>query len=170
MANGIPLTDADRWDWLRRVAATSAARALHSRARCAVATCSALKRVYRDVLRSELAANTITPVRCVFVFLHASEATLVQRCAARKGHYMGAEMVKSQLQIMELPAGDEVLQPQPAAAAAAAAAKAEDGAGAGAEKTATPGDCVLVGEQEQALDQQVVVHRVLEQILGFKIE
>src|SRR3712207_2374259 len=43
MSKGVPLTDADRWPWLDRVAAALAGGG--------VASCSALKRVYRDRLR-----------------------------------------------------------------------------------------------------------------------
>ncbi len=50
MKMGIPLQDAERWPWLRDIAAWIAER--DKGGRTAVVTCSALKRVYRDVLRS----------------------------------------------------------------------------------------------------------------------
>jgi gluconokinase len=41
------------------------------------------------------------------VYLHASEDVLLQRVGARKGHYMGANMVHSQLEVLEEPAKEE---------------------------------------------------------------
>lgn len=41
-----------------------------------------------------------------FIFLCASEEVLLARVAGRKGHYMGANMVKSQLEVMEMPVGE----------------------------------------------------------------
>jgi carbohydrate kinase (thermoresistant glucokinase family) len=48
MASGIPLTDEDRWPWLRAIAA--AIDAFRARGESAVVACSALRRVYRDIL------------------------------------------------------------------------------------------------------------------------
>ena len=49
MAGGQPLTDEDRWPWLRSIGAWMDG---HIRASTsAVITCSALRRVYRDLLR-----------------------------------------------------------------------------------------------------------------------
>ncbi|KFY19898.1 hypothetical protein V493_07803 [Pseudogymnoascus sp. VKM F-4281 (FW-2241)] len=46
-----------------------------------------------------------------FIFLSASEETLLQRVAGRKDHYMGPEMVRSQFESLEVPAaeGDAVI-------------------------------------------------------------
>lgn len=104
MANGVPLTDADRWDWLVALREES----LHQLAMGAegvVLTCSALKRKYRDVLR--VAPYFSHDVRLHFVYLHAPEALLLERVGARQGHYMGAGMVRSQFQILEPPTGEE---------------------------------------------------------------
>jgi len=48
MRVGIPLTDSDRWPWLRAIAAWMDERI--ARGESAVIACSALKRSYRDVL------------------------------------------------------------------------------------------------------------------------
>lgn len=46
-------------------------------------------------------------VQLHFIYLHATEEVLLQRVGARQGHYMGANMVKSQLESLEPPGADE---------------------------------------------------------------
>jgi len=104
MSRGIPLTDADRWDWLTRLREDALAQ-LSSGAQGVVLTCSALKRKYRDVIR--VAPYYDHDVRLHFVYLHASEKVLLDRVRARKGHYMGANMVHSQFDILEPPLKEE---------------------------------------------------------------
>ncbi len=48
MSHGHPLTDEDRWPWLRAIAAEI--DAIRERGESAVVACSALKRAYRDIL------------------------------------------------------------------------------------------------------------------------
>ena len=110
MATGTPLTDSDRWDWLSllRQAALSALTpnpATTSPAAGVIVACSALKRKYRDVMR--VAPYHDPRIQVHFIFLSASEETLLARVAGRKGHYMGAGMVKSQLESLEVPVGEE---------------------------------------------------------------
>jgi gluconokinase len=98
MASGNALTDADRAGWLRALArriqeAKDAGTGL-------VLTCSALKRAYRDVFR-----GADPEVR--FVFLKGPESLIGERIAARRGHFMPASLLESQLAILEEPAGDE---------------------------------------------------------------
>ncbi|KAJ4394430.1 hypothetical protein N0V93_003648 [Gnomoniopsis smithogilvyi] len=104
MASGQPLTDADRWDWLTRLReeALTQVAAGHDGV---VVTCSALKRKYRDVIR---VAKYFSPdLQLHFIYLDAPEAVLQERVANRKGHYMGASMVHSQLAVLEPPMPDE---------------------------------------------------------------
>ncbi len=68
-------------------------------------TCSALKERYRDVIR--IAHYNSPDILVHFVYLHASEDILLQRVRARKGHYMGVNMVHSQLEVLEVPAKEE---------------------------------------------------------------
>jgi gluconokinase len=99
MATGIPLTDADRHGWLVAVAAR-----LREAKRAGiglVVSCSALKRSYRDLLRSGGAAD----VR--FVYLAGSRALLAERMAERRGHFMPPALLDSQLSILEEPSPDE---------------------------------------------------------------
>lgn len=104
MAGGIPLTDADRWDWLTLLREESLKR-LKSGFGGVVLTCSALKRKYRDVIR--VAPYFSHDVQLHFIYLHAPEAILLERVGMRQGHYMGANMVRSQFEILEPPTADE---------------------------------------------------------------
>ena len=93
MSNGIPLTDEDRWPWL------SAMRDALASADRVVVTCSALKKSYRDLLRS---AGSVQ-----FVFLAIDRSLVHDRIAGRKGHFMTAQMVDSQFATLEVPGSDE---------------------------------------------------------------
>ncbi|KAH7035305.1 thermoresistant gluconokinase [Microdochium trichocladiopsis] len=104
MAAGIPLTDADRWDWLT-VLREQALQKLSAGAEGVVVTCSALKRKYRDVIR--VAPYYSHDVLLHFIYLHAPEEVLLERVGARQGHYMGANMVHSQFSILEPPTAEE---------------------------------------------------------------
>jgi gluconokinase len=107
MSAGIPLTDADRWDWL--IALRSAATTLLSTASAGnasppagvVVACSALKKKYRDVMR--VAAYGSPNVRIHFVYLKLDPVVLYQRVSARQAHYMKPGMVESQLRDLEEP-------------------------------------------------------------------
>ncbi|KAK2595242.1 hypothetical protein QQS21_007029 [Conoideocrella luteorostrata] len=105
MSGGIPLTDSDRWDWLTELRKQSNSR-INSGADGVVVACSALKLKYRDVIR--VAAYYDRTLLVHFIFLHAPQELLLKRVAERKGHYMGANMVKSQFDILERPREDEV--------------------------------------------------------------
>jgi carbohydrate kinase (thermoresistant glucokinase family) len=98
MAAGIPLTDADRHGWLQAVAEQISNPT--AEARGVVASCSALKRIYRDLLRA--GAPDLR-----FVFLHGDPALLAERLATRTGHYMPPSLLHSQLQTLEPPDDDE---------------------------------------------------------------
>ncbi|KAI5866841.1 carbohydrate kinase [Durotheca rogersii] len=104
MGNGIPLTDADRWDWLTALREESLRRFAFG-AQGVVLTCSALKRKYRDVIR--VAPYYLHDVICHFIYLHAPEAVLLERVGLRQGHYMGPDMVHSQFSILEPPTEEE---------------------------------------------------------------
>ena len=99
MAAGIPLDDEDRWPWLARLSnGIDRSVAQHD---YVVATCSALKRKYRDRLRQQIRG----PV--VFIHLVAERTSLELRMASRNKHYMPVSLLQSQLQSLEPPAGDE---------------------------------------------------------------
>jgi gluconokinase len=98
MRGGTPLTDADRWPWLRRIRDWISGEA--KRGVSTVVTCSALKRSYRDVLREADA-----DVR--FVFLTGDPDLIAERIGARKGHYMPPSLLRSQLADLEELGDDE---------------------------------------------------------------
>jgi len=99
MRSGTPLTDADRWPWLDRLA--TAIDAAARRDGFVVAACSALKRSYRDRLLNGIGV----PVR--FVLLRTDREALAGRVAGRPGHYMPASLLDSQLATLEPPGADE---------------------------------------------------------------
>jgi len=104
MANGIALTDADRWDWLVLLR-QKAVQELEHGTSGVVVTCSALKRKYRDVIR--IASYNDHNVLVHFIYLKAPKEVLLARVLARKGHFMGANMVESQFASLEEPTADE---------------------------------------------------------------
>ncbi|TVY78258.1 putative gluconokinase [Lachnellula suecica] len=105
MSRGIPLTDADRWDWLTELREMSLRQLQATGSQGVVLTCSALKRKYRDVIR--VAPYYSHNVVVHFIYLHASEEVLIERVGARRGHFMGASMVHSQYSILEAPTANE---------------------------------------------------------------
>lgn len=98
MRAGTALTDDDRVPWLDRMRAELDRRAAAEQP--AVLSCSALKRKYRDVLRSSAA-------RVEFVHLQASRELLVERLDDRSGHFFPGELIDSQLAALEVPDDDE---------------------------------------------------------------
>jgi gluconokinase len=98
MARGIPLTDQDRAGWLRALAMRI--REAKDAGTGLVMTCSALKRSYRDVLRAE--AKDLR-----FIFLRGPRALIAERLANRRGHFMPASLLNSQLATLEEPTPDE---------------------------------------------------------------
>jgi gluconokinase len=99
MAAGIPLTDNDRKGWLMAIAARL--REAQRAGIGLVASCSALKRRYRDLLRSSGDA------RVQFVYLAGTRALLGERMADRPGHFMPPALLESQLAILQEPSPDE---------------------------------------------------------------
>jgi len=92
MAAGTPLTDEDRWPWLHAIGDWLDE---HQRAgSSAVVTCSALRRVYRDLLREG---------RDGLRFCHlAADADVIRdRLEHREGHYMPPSLLPSQLATLE---------------------------------------------------------------------
>jgi len=98
MRAGIPLTDEDRWPWLRAIGAWMDERI--ARGESAVVACSALKRSYRDLL-----LNGRPQAR--MVFLAPDLEVLTRRLAARVGHFFPEKLLASQLSAVEPPGPDE---------------------------------------------------------------
>jgi gluconokinase len=98
MASGHPLTDEDRWPWLRAIGDWLSE---HEReGRSAVVTCSALRRRYRDLLREDR-----PDVR--FCHVEAGADLIRERLEHRQGHYMPPSLLPSQLATLEPLQADE---------------------------------------------------------------
>jgi gluconokinase len=98
MASGTPLTDKDREAWLRAIA--KRIQQAKKTGTGLVVACSALKRSYRDVLRS--AAPDVR-----FIFLNGPRELIAQRLANRGGHFMPPTLLDSQFAALEEPSPDE---------------------------------------------------------------
>jgi carbohydrate kinase (thermoresistant glucokinase family) len=99
MEQGIPLDDHSRSPWLaaiaRRIAVTDADEGL-------VISCSALKRIYREVLR---AANP----NILFAYLKIEPDIATARVVSRReSHFMSASLVTSQFETLEPLESDEI--------------------------------------------------------------
>lgn len=94
MRAGIALEDADRRHWLSRLGALLADSV--ARGERPVLSCSALRRDYREQLRSAVPALG-------FVFLQLDEQEARRRLAGRHGHFMSADLIPSQFTALEPP-------------------------------------------------------------------
>jgi gluconokinase len=96
MAAGLPLDDEDRRPFLERVACACAEEAQTG----VVVSCSALKRRYRDLIRSRVPG-------VAFVLPLVDRERLLARLEKRHDHFMPASLLESQLAALELPGPDE---------------------------------------------------------------
>jgi gluconokinase len=94
MSAGQPLTDEDRWPWLKAIA-DEIDRVCKAGQRAVIA-CSALRQAYRDILVHERRDVRI-------VFLRGTQALIADRLARRKGHFMPAGLLDSQFKTLEPP-------------------------------------------------------------------
>lgn len=90
MNHGIALDDNDRWSWLRSIALD-----MNRHDHPVVATCSALRRSYRDALRE----GSDRPL--FFVHLVAPQEVLTARMAGRTRHFMPVSLLESQFATLE---------------------------------------------------------------------
>jgi gluconokinase len=98
MRAGHPLTDEDRWPWLKAIA-DEIDRVCKAGERAVIA-CSALKHAYRDVL-----VHGRNDIR--IVFLKGAQALIADRLARRKGHFMPPGLLDSQFKTLEPPEKSE---------------------------------------------------------------
>jgi gluconokinase len=92
MREGRPLTDEDRWPWLRALGAWMSAEIAEGRS--AVVTCSALRRSYRDLLREGRP-------EVEFCHLDAGADLVGDRLSHRAGHFMPPSLLPSQYAALE---------------------------------------------------------------------
>ncbi|MGQ5720033.1 gluconokinase [Pseudochrobactrum asaccharolyticum] len=97
MQAGQPLNDADRLPWLHAIS-----EQILALPEGAVASCSALKKSYRDLLREQ------TGEPLYFICLTCDPNTIAARMQARHGHFMPASLLTSQLASFEIPQGEPV--------------------------------------------------------------
>jgi gluconokinase len=106
MASGIPLNDSDRLPWLKNL--QNLLSTTIKNGKNPILACSALKNSYRDLL---LTGNEGVKI----VYLKGSYELILDRMQNRKGHYMKANMLKSQFDLLEEPTDGLVvdIQQQP---------------------------------------------------------
>ncbi|WP_031359500.1 gluconokinase [Caballeronia sordidicola] len=101
MHKGIPLDDEDRWPWLKAIRASIEEKRADGKPH--VYACSALKRVYRDILRD--GDRDVT-----FVYLKGTPELLRERIKTRTGHFFDPALLQSQLDTLEPPGPDEAIE------------------------------------------------------------
>jgi len=99
MSRGEPLSDEDRWPWLQGIAAWIAEH--RAAGTMCVVTCSALKRVYRDIVTSKQNPD----VR--LVYLKGDFDLIEARLKTRIGHFMPPGLLRSQFDALEEPGAEE---------------------------------------------------------------
>jgi carbohydrate kinase (thermoresistant glucokinase family) len=93
MNAGVPLTDDNRKGWLQKI---NALALVHAELKGAVIACSALKDKYRSVLQNGI-DNT------KWIFLQGTYKMIYERIKKREGHFMPADLLKSQFESLETP-------------------------------------------------------------------
>lgn len=94
MAAGLPLTDADRRQWLETLHGVLAA--VCRRGEHLILACSALTETYRSLLVKDIRNPYL-------VWLEGDPALLAGRIASRAGHFFPAPLLDSQLSLAERP-------------------------------------------------------------------
>lgn len=98
MSAGIPLNDEDRAPWLHAIAQWMTSQAQQNEN--TVVSCSALKKQYRDILRSALGC-------VIFVHLAGEKEIIAERMKHREGHFMPVSLLDSQYETLEALHDDE---------------------------------------------------------------
>ena len=98
MHRGMPLTDADRFPWLHKIA--EEIDGWRARDESGVITCSALKRSYRDTIIGDRSGVTL-------VYLKGSHDLIHGRLATRHEHFMPVALLDSQFATLQEPTPDE---------------------------------------------------------------
>ncbi|XP_058491171.1 probable gluconokinase [Solea solea] len=110
MSQGEPLTDEDRLPWLLQL--HGVIQRERGSGRDGFVTCSALKRLYRQIMLhgSKALDQEILPPAppdVFFLFLHGDFSLVHQRMMSRTAHFMKADLLRSQFELLEPPLGDE---------------------------------------------------------------
>ena len=94
MADGHPLDDDDRYDWLLNLNKLANEETHHNS--CIIA-CSALKESYRELLKKDIEA------RVKWILLYGSFNQILGRIQQRTTHFMPSSLLKSQFDALENP-------------------------------------------------------------------
>ncbi|MFB6099566.1 MAG: gluconokinase [Salinibacter sp.] len=100
MERGEPLTDADRWPWLRAI--RDFIHEQLSEGTPTIVACSALKAAYREVLLDDNPGAQI-------VYLKGSYDLIRRRLEARTDHFFDLELLDSQFEALEEPVAEAAL-------------------------------------------------------------
>ena len=92
MKQGIPLSDADRFEWLTSL---NQKISIWNKQGNAILACSALKKNYRMILAR---GNQV-----IYIFLMGEKTLIKKRISKRKGHFFPIELLQSQFYILEVP-------------------------------------------------------------------
>ncbi len=96
MSRGDPLSDEDRWPWLKIFG-----QEISVRKGPVVGGCSSLKRAYRDYI-TKAAGEPV-----LFIYLNGSRDLIARRMGERQGHFMPTSLLDSQFATLEVPASHE---------------------------------------------------------------
>jgi len=99
MHNGIPLTDADRWPWLKNI--HTELQRFAQAGKNVVLACSALKQSYRDLLSAGLDMR--------IVYLRGTYEVMRHHIESRRGHFAGESILAGQFADLEEPQNALVL-------------------------------------------------------------
>ena len=94
MGAGDALTDEDRWPWLEIMA--EKIRVNFRQEQPMVLACSALKKIYRQVL-------CVEHERVQFIYLKGDYDTISQRIQLRESHFMNSSLLQNQFAVLEEP-------------------------------------------------------------------
>ena len=100
MSRGEPLTEKEREPWLKSIR-KEIDRNLEQRIQCVI-TCSALSRKSRGILGTNRAEIKL-------IYLYAPQSILADRMEKRKNHFMPADLLRSQFEVLEEPELSEAL-------------------------------------------------------------
>jgi 6-phosphogluconate dehydrogenase len=91
MANGYSLDDNDRWPWLQ-----SLCDAINFEEKSVVASCSALKNIYREFIWQRIGPFKL-------IYLHGDKNIIYERMTKRENHFMPTSLLQSQMDMLEEP-------------------------------------------------------------------
>jgi gluconokinase len=98
MKAGVSLNDETRRPWLAAICECAESHFVNNQS--VIIACSALKKIYREQLRS-----VSKPVQ--FVFLNGTKKLIAQRLSEREGHFMPESLLDSQFADLENPVGED---------------------------------------------------------------